>query len=473
MQSAATLSAYTKPSSQSRTRTTCFARNCHCQSLLALGIRSATSVMIAILPPTREPIPGHMNSRSPSTWRTAARLITITLVLASGHIATAQTAGQQVANDKSAAEATGMASELLRLYLGNELWRFGVLALATFVGFLGGRIARAMLHSSAKRLEAKGRRALAAVCDALRKGAAFLCLVAGIYVGISFLQLPAEAQPLVRTVLAILFSLSVAWMAYSLVDVVEVVLTRIASRTPSKLDDMLVPMVRASLRVTVVVLTIVQLATIVSNKPLTSVIAGLGVGGLAIGLAAQDMIKNFFGSMMIFSDRPFELGDRIVVDGFDGPVESVGFRSTRIRTLDGHLVTIPNGELANKSIRNVSKRAHIKRAFEVGVTYDTAAHRIEEAIGIVHEILDNHEGMDADYPPRVYFTQFEDSALVIQIIYWYHPADYWKYCEFNERTNLEILRRFNSAGIEFAFPTRTVHLISPTATSPVQPAQSA
>ncbi|RME19060.1 MAG: mechanosensitive ion channel family protein, partial [Candidatus Zixiibacteriota bacterium] len=272
------------------------------------------------------------------------------------------------------------------------------------------------------------------------------------------LTLPDEAEQILSTVLAIVFSLAIAWMAYALVDVVEVVLKKFADRTPSKLDDMLVPMVRASLRVTVVVLTIVQVATIISQKPVTSIIAGLGVGGLAIGLAAQDMIKNFFGSMMIFSDRPFDLGDRIVVDGFDGPVEAVGFRSTRIRTLDGHVVTIPNGELANKAIQNISKRPNIKRAFQIGLTYDTTPDQIQQAIEIVQDVLADHEGMRADMPPRVYFTEFQDSALALQVIYWYHPADYWAYVEFSQRVNLEILSRFNAAGLEFAFPTQTVHL---------------
>ena len=353
-----------------------------------------------------------------------------------------------------------LVEEVTRLFTENGLWQLGALCAAAVVGLIAGRIARVILHQMAKRLERQGKRTRAAVCDALRRSVAAICLLLGIHFGLQFLTLPSGVQQIFRTIMAILFSLAVAWMAYALVEVVELVLKRLAHKTPSKLDDMLVPMVRASLRLTVIVLTIVQIATILSHKPLTSVIAGLGVGGLAIGLAAQDMIKNFFGSMMIFSDRPFELGDRIVVDGFDGPVEAVGFRSTRIRTLDGHLVTIPNGELANKAIRNISKRPHIKRAFQIGVTYDTSPEKMEQAIGILHDILNDHEGMDPDFPPRVFFTDFDDSAMVIQVIYWYHPADYLAYCRFNEQVHLRILAEFNRAGIEFAFPTQTVHLVS-------------
>ena len=123
--------------------------------------------------------------------------------------------------------------------------------------------------------------------------------------------------------------------------------------------------------VVVVVLSLVQIAQFY-DKPITSILAGLGVGGLAVALAAQETIKNFFGSLVIFADKPFELDERIRGGNFDGFVEEVGFRSTRLRTLDGHLITIPNGELANLMIENVSKRPHIKRTFELGVTYDTS-----------------------------------------------------------------------------------------------------
>ena len=170
------------------------------------------------------------------------------------------------------------------------------------------------------------------------------------------------------------------------------------------------------------------------------------------------MIKNFFGSIMIFSDRPFELGDRIQVSGYDGVVEMVGFRSTRVRTLDGHVVTMPNGELANTSIRNVAKRPNIRRIMNIGITYDTPPQKVQEAIDIVTEILKDHEGQEGEMLPRVYFNEFNDSALNLFVIYWYHPADWWNYCAFSQRVNMEIFRQFNDAGIEFAFPSQTVYL---------------
>ena len=196
-----------------------------------------------------------------------------------------------------------------------------------------------------------------------------------------------------------------------------------------------------------------------SRPPITSILAGLGVGGLAVALAAQDTIKNFFGSLVIFADHPFQLGDRIVANGEDGTVEEVGMRSTRIRTLDGHLVTVPNGELANQMIRNITKRPYIKRVANIGVTYDTPPEKVELAIKIIQEFLDTHnEKMHPDFPNRVFFNNFNDCSLNIMVIYWFAPPMYWDFLEFDQQFNMHVLRRFNEEGIEFAFPTQTIYL---------------
>ena len=173
---------------------------------------------------------------------------------------------------------------------------------------------------------------------------------------------------------------------------------------------------------------------------------------------------------MIFSDRPFELGDRIQVEDFDGVVETVGFRSTRLRTLDGHLVTMPNGELANMSIRNVAKRPNIRRILNLGVTYDTSAEKLQQAIEIVEDVLRDHEGQDPELPARVFFNEFNDSSLNLFVIYWYHPADWWAYCAFSQQVNLEIYQRFNKANIEFAFPSQTIYLAGEEASETESPA---
>ena len=134
-------------------------------------------------------------------------------------------------------------------------------------------------------------------------------------------------------------------------------------------------------------------------------------------------------------------------------------RSTRIRTLDGHLVTVPNGELANKMIRNISKRPYIKRVANITVTYDTPPEKVELAIQIILEYLDGHnEKMHPDFPNRVFFNNFNDCSLNILVIYWFAPPAYWDFLEFDQQFNMHVLSRFNEEGIEFAFPTRTLYL---------------
>ncbi|MGD8764321.1 MAG: mechanosensitive ion channel [Desulfobacteraceae bacterium] len=148
----------------------------------------------------------------------------------------------------------------------------------------------------------------------------------------------------------------------------------------------------------------------------------------------------------------------MVVDGHDGPVEEVGLRSTKIRTLEGHLVTVPNGELANKTIQNIGKRPYIRRIVNLTITYDTPSERIDHALELVKDILDNHEGMHEDFPPRVYFNDFNSASLNIMVIYWYHPPNYCDFMAFTERFNREVFRRFSEEGIDFAFPTQTLYL---------------
>jgi MscS family membrane protein len=341
---------------------------------------------------------------------------------------------------------------------GNEVWRiltlFGILLFWLVVG----KILRYFGLKSVPAFQHKNRPVVADFLGALSKSALLAAFTLGARQGIAVLVLAPRAEAFTLTLLSVLSTVTVGFVVYNLVDVVSHAAERAAARTESKLDDMLVPMIRNSLHITVVILVLIQIATLLSDKPLTSVLAGLGVGGLAIALAAQETIKNFFGSLMILTDKPFELGDRVVIGDIDGPVEKVGFRSTRIRTLDGHLVTIPNSSLADAAVKNISKRPYIRRLSNITITYDTPPAKVHRALAILKELLNNHEGIHPDFPPRVYFNEFNADALNLIMIYWYHPPDYWSYMAFSERLNLEILRRFNAEGIEFAFPTQTLFL---------------
>lgn len=192
--------------------------------------------------------------------------------------------------------------------------------------------------------------------------------------------------------------------------------------------------------------------------PLSTLLAGAGVGGLALALAAQDTIKNLFGSIMIVLDKPFQVGERIITNKYDGVVEEIGLRSTKLRLLTGHLAAIPNEELARRDIENVGRRRHIRRTTDIAIRLDTTTEKAREAVDIVRQVLHEHEGMEPDFPPRVYLNEFNRDSLNIRMIYWYHPPDYWDYLAFGQRVNLQIKDHFEAAGIDFALPATTTFL---------------
>ena len=186
-----------------------------------------------------------------------------------------------------------------------------------------------------------------------------------------------------------------------------------------------------------------------------TLIAGLSIGGLAFALAAQDTIKNVYGGFTILTDRPFRIGDRIKVDGFDGFVENIGIRSTRLRTLEKRMVTIPNFKLVEASVENISEEPKRRILMKLGLTYNTTPEKMDQAMSILRNI----PNIIAEVDPKditVAFTDFTDYSLVITFVYFIlKPADVM---EIPSRVNSEILRSFNAAGLQFAFPTQTIYI---------------
>lgn len=206
---------------------------------------------------------------------------------------------------------------------------------------------------------------------------------------------------------------------------------------------------------------------------LVPLLTGLGIGGLAVALAARPTLESLIGSFTIFADNPYRVGERLNILGQIGTVESIGLRSTRIRLLTGHLASIPNDKMAAAEIENIGRRPHIRRNFNITITYDTPPERIRRAVDIITEILSlpgkNGPGVDVPthpneainrpgFEPRVYFNEFNSDSLNIYVSYWYHPPDYWQFMEHAHWVNLQIAERFGAEGIDFAFPTRTLHL---------------
>ena len=345
-------------------------------------------------------------------------------------------------------------------FLGNTPWQWLGLLGTLLAGFVVGKIVSFFLERQASRLERRDRfDAVVMLLRCLRGPVSLITIAAALHVAGGFLSLSDPTRVFWTQTCSTVAALAGGWFLYRLVDIVELFLTHWTSKTATALDDQLVPLIRKTLRVFVVIVVALFLAQNVFEWDIGALIAGLGIGGLAFALAAKDMLANLFGSVTIFADRPFQMGDRIKVHGYDGAVEDVGFRSTRIRLRDGHLVTVPNAMIANEPVENVTARPYFKRVLNVTVTYDTAPERVQRAVDILREMLEaRKDHFVEDQPPQVYFSDFNAESLNIVVYYWFAPPDWWEYLAFNHEFNLELLRRYNQEGIEFAFPTQTLYL---------------
>ncbi len=350
---------------------------------------------------------------------------------------------------------------------GNEIWRFGLVLLISLVTLAIGRIVQFIVNSYAQRLaEKRGLSPLSLCLKSLANPIYVAIFAAGIY----FAKIPLffHDETGIRTVISsgwtaiarVLAAIAAAYALYRLVDVIEYYLNRLVGKTETKLDDMLVPIVRKALRITIAIVAVLLISENILGANVKSLLLSAGVGGIAIALAAKDTIANFFGSITIFTDRPFQMGELVKIGEHIGPVEEVGFRSTRLRTLQGHLVTIPNSVIANSPVENLGKRPFIRRTSNITITYDSGHTKAKRAVEIIKDILADipEVNTDPEKPPRVFFNEFNDCSLNIYMSYWIKPADYWLYHEVNQRVNLEIMKRFEAEKIEFAFPTQTLYL---------------
>ena len=291
--------------------------------------------------------------------------------------------------------------------------------------------------------------------DLVRGPVKIVTFVILLHIGMNFYSWPKSLTVFFSNGLKIIVACSLTYVALKAIDLLMGIWHQ-RSTTPEneQFSKQLLPLLRKTFKVFVVVI-----AALVTSQNLglnvTGLIASLSIGGLAIGLAAQDTLANLFGAVAILTDKPFRVGDRIQLDNVDGTVETVGFRSTAIRNLDGHLVSVPNKTMGSATITNVSKRPNIKTVMNVGVTYDTPAERVARAMQILEEVFKPHP-MTADL--IISFNKFESSSLNILVVHWWNSTDFKAYLAGIQLLNLEVKRRFDAEGINFAFPTQTLYL---------------
>jgi MscS family membrane protein len=246
------------------------------------------------------------------------------------------------------------------------------------------------------------------------------------------------------------------WAIYRLIDLLGGYLAAAAQKTESRYDDLLVPLLRKTLKIGVTVIGFVYVAE-VFQLPVKTLLTSLGIGGLAIGFAAREVLQNFFGSITVLLDRPFHIGDWIRTGDVEGTVEGVGFRSTRVRTFYNSLITVPNGALLTAKVDNLGARRYRRISTKLSLTYDTPPEKIDAFCEGIREIIRQHPYTRKDYY-HVYFNEFDDASLNV-LLYCFHEAPDWG-TELRERHRLfsDILRLAKQLEVEFAFPTQTIHL---------------
>lgn len=344
------------------------------------------------------------------------------------------------------------------------LYGWGVLLTALFIGLTVGKLVSMGIRGVAKRMNNRGWQAYSVVLDSAAGPIYLWIITAAIAAGLAPIALSTPVRGFTTSVLKLLFIIAIGWFLFEIVALSDLVLKRFVRHSGSSLETQIVPLIRKTLRLFVVIVFVLFAAQNVFGADIGAWLAGLGIAGLAVSLAAQDSIKNLFGSLTIFMDKPFVVGERILFDTHDGSVEEIGFRSTKLRTGNGEVVTIPNARMVDASVKNFTRRPSILRNFSIALTYDTPPEKVDEAVAIVKEIFALPalvETFREGNPPRVYLDELASSSLNLKVWYWHYPSsDWWGYMDNVQLFNSQLLRRFNDAKIGFAFPSQTLYVVN-------------
>lgn len=297
------------------------------------------------------------------------------------------------------------------------------------------------------------------IIDVIEPPARFFLVVVGLWASFTYLNSVSQLEEpikLVTHIIRSLFAFSFFWAAYRANNMLEEILKKVVTRTRSDIDDQIVSFVIKFLRVAVVMLGVMVVVR-EWGYDIAGLIAGLGLGGLAVALAAKDTVANIFGSITILLDRPFSVGDWIETPSVEGTVEDIHLRSTRIRTFANALVSVPNSILANNPITNwtLMKKRRIK--YKLGVTYNTTHEQMEKCVKDLKSMLGNHPDIHPD-TIFVYFNDFGDNALEIFLYFFTNTTNWQEYLSVRQDVNLKIMKIIEQNGMSVAFPSRSIYM---------------
>lgn len=294
------------------------------------------------------------------------------------------------------------------------------------------------------------------ILDLVEEPLAFIMFVVGLFLGYQFLTFDVTIDFYFYNVLGLLTIICVTWVVIKLIDVViEVFVKPVTGKTKSKFDDQIIQVLSKALKAVVVIISII-IALDNFGFDVFTLIAGLGIGGLAFAFAAQKTISDVFGGLSILISRPFVLGDFVEVAGQTGSVEEINLRHTKIRNLDKRIVIMPNSMVAESIITNITSATKRKTIWKIGVTYDTTVAKMEKAKKIITNAIEKCEYCDKN--PVVAFEEFAGSSLNIFVMFFTKTGDWGEMVRAKDEIGIAIKKGFEKEGIEFAFPTQTVYV---------------
>ncbi|MEZ4322995.1 MAG: mechanosensitive ion channel family protein [Myxococcota bacterium] len=295
-----------------------------------------------------------------------------------------------------------------------------------------------------------------ALLDALERPLNLFLIGVAARASIEFLVLPEVLERLSGNVLTVILTVFVAWGITRVQDAVRIVfIDPRVEASETKLDDQLVPIADRTLKVVIWSLAIL-IAFSNLGYDILSLLTGLGIGGLAVALAAQATLSNLLGAVTIFADQPFQVGDLITLQGHTGVVTDVGLRASRMQTFEGYTVTVPNAAVVGEPVINRTIAKRWRHDMKLGLVYQTTSEQLAEAMRILTEILTEHPHVEPGFAVR--FMSFGDSALELTVAYFVTDRAVGRFLDTQSEVNLEIKRRFDAAGLSFAYPSVSVYM---------------
>lgn len=352
-----------------------------------------------------------------------------------------------------------MADIFSMVYFGSTMYQYGFFFATVIVFIILGKIINFFLQTYGKKLTSKTKNEFDdLVIDAVQNPLIFLSVLFGILFGLNvFLTAPPEFENTLSNIVGLLFIVDIAWFLIKIVDgIVLHFIVPITKKTKSRMDDQLIPIISKGLKASIIVMAFI---IILDNfgYDITALIAGLGIGGLAVAFAAQQTIADMFGGLNILISKPFFVGDTIEVEGLIGTVEYIGIRHTHIRDFDGRKNIISNSKLSSAVLKNRTSEPGRKIRMNLGVTYDTPVKKMRKGMEIVRKIIEANPSVDTQ-SLVIGFTEFKDYSLNIFVSFYINEKDYAKIVSAQNEINLAVKEQFEKEKIEFAFPTQTIHV---------------